>query len=332
MPAWCPGGAGWRHSGKWWRMTFDGRLVANVGVLAAIVEAGSFARAADALGLSPSGVSRAVARLEASVGVRLLDRTTRSVALTDEGRRLYGEIGPLLSGIEDAFTQTAGSSTVVRGRLRVNVDAFFSRMMFAPHTGRFLDRHPELSLELITRDQLGDLVGEGFDIAVRFGQPPSSSLVARKLLETRTITVASPAYVEKHGRPAQPSELACHACIQVRNSLTGEPLGDWEYRRGRKSVSVKTAGRLLVSEAGTMLAACLAGVGIARIKAIGVRELLDKGDLVELLPDWPGEAFPLHALYPSRHLPAAKVRAFIEFVTEVIGESARGPEFPKVSS
>src|ERR1700744_322417 len=185
----------------WCLMPFDGRLVANVGVLAAIIEGGSFARAADALGLSPSGVSRAVTRLETSVGVRLLDRTTRSVTLTDEGRRLYGEIRPLLSGIEDAFTLTAGSSTVVRGRLRVNVDAFFSRLMLAPHINRFLDRYPEISLELITRDQLGDLVGEGFDIAVRFGQPPSSSLVARKLFETRTVTVAAPSYIEKHGQP-----------------------------------------------------------------------------------------------------------------------------------
>jgi len=213
---------------------------------------------------------------------------------------------------------------VVRGRLRFNVDAFFSRMMLAPHTGRFLERYPEISLELITRDQLGDLVGEGFDIAVRFGQPPSSSLVARKLFETRTVTVASPSYVEKHGRPTKPSERADHECIQVRNSLTGEQLGDWEYRRGRKIESVKPAGRLVVTEVGTLLGACLAGVGIARVKAIGVRDLLEKGPLVDLLPDWSGEAFPLYALYPSSHLPAAKVRAFIEFVVEAIeGRSVR---------
>jgi DNA-binding transcriptional LysR family regulator len=299
-------------------MAFDGRVVANVGVLAAIVEGGSFARAADALGLSPSGVSRAVARLESRVGVRLLDRTTRSVTLTDEGRRLYGEIGPLLSGIEDAFTHTAGASTVVRGRLRVNVDAFFSRMMLASHAGRFLERYPEISLELIARDQLGDLVGEGFDIAIRFGQPPSSSLVARKLLETRTVTVASPSYVRKHGRPTNPAELASHDCIQVCNSLTGEPLGDWKYQRGHKTESVRTTGRLVVTEFGTMLGACLAGVGVARVKAIGVRDLLEKGVLVELLPGWSGEAFPLYALYPSSHLPAAKVRAFIDFVRELI--------------
>jgi DNA-binding transcriptional LysR family regulator len=300
------------------RMTFDGRLVANVGPLAAIVEGGSFARAADALGLSPSGVSRAIARLESSVGVRLLDRTTRSLALTDEGRRLYGEIGPLLSGIEDAFTHTAGSSKVVRGRLRVNVDAFFARLMLASHIGRFLELYPEISLELIARDGLGDLVGEGFDIAIRFGLPSASSLVARKLFETRTITVASPAYLRRHGRPARPADLADHECIQVRNSLTGEPMGDWRYRRGRKTEAVKTSGRLVVTEFGTMLGACLAGVGIVRIKAIGVRDLLSKGLLVELLPDWLGEAFPLYALYPSSHLPAAKVRAFLDFVSSAI--------------
>ena len=302
-------------------MNFDGRLLANVSVLAAIVEGGSFARAADALGLSPSGVSRAVARLEARIGVRLLDRTTRSVALTDEGRRLYEEIGPLLAGIGDAVTLTAGASAAVRGRLRVNVDPFFSRMMLAPHLAKFLTLYPDLSLELVAREQLGDLIAEGFDIAVRFGQPPSSSLVARKLLETRTVTVAAPAYLRKHGRPETPADLADHACIQVRSPMTGEPL-EWEYKSGRKIIPVKTAGRLLVNEAGTMLGACLAGAGIARIKASGVRELLDKGRLIELLPQYGGETFFLYALYPSRHLPAAKVRAFIDFVAGIVKDEA----------
>src|SRR2546426_9513021 len=117
-------------------MPLDGRLLSNVRVLTAVVEGGGFARAAEALGLTPSGVSRAIARLEARIGVRLLDRTTRSVGLTDEGRRLYAEICPLLTGIEDAVTVTAGAAAVVRGRLRVNVDAFFSRFMLAPHLGR----------------------------------------------------------------------------------------------------------------------------------------------------------------------------------------------------
>lgn len=302
-------------------MSFDGRTLANISVLAAIVEGGSFARAADALGLSPSGVSRAVGRLETSIGVRLLDRTTRSVMLTDEGRRLYQEIGPLLASIGDAVTMTAGASAAVQGRLRVNVDGYFSRRMLAAHLAKFLDRYPELSLELVTRDQLGDLVADGFDIAIRFGQPPSSSLIARKFLETRTVTVAAPSYMRKHGRPETPADLIQHACIQMRNSLTGEPM-EWEYKLGRKIVPAKTSGRLLVTDAGTLLGACLAGAGIARLKASGVQELIDKGRLVQLLPEWTGEAFALYALYPSRHLPAAKVRAFIDFVIEILGADA----------
>ncbi|MGX5842495.1 LysR family transcriptional regulator [Mesorhizobium sp. ArgA1] len=295
-------------------MTFDGRIISNVGVLAAIAEGGSFARAADALGLSRSGVSRAVSRLEARVGVRLLDRTTRAVALTDEGRRLYAEVAPLLSGIEDAVTVTSGTSIAVRGRLRVNVDAFFSRLLLTPHIHEFLALYPDLSLELVARDQLGDLVGEGFDIAIRFGTPPVSSLVARKLSDTRTVTVAAPAYLEDYGHPQVPSDLVNHACIQVRDSLTGQPIEEWRFRRNNEIVDVRTTGRLMVTEFGTMLGACLGGVGIARIKAVGVQHLIRQGALVEVLPDWLGESFPLYALYPSRHLPAAKVRAFIDFV------------------
>jgi DNA-binding transcriptional LysR family regulator len=295
-------------------MALDGRLLSNVHVLAAVVEGGGFARAAEALGLTPSGVSRAIARLEARIGVRLLDRTTRSVNLTDEGRLFYANINPLVLGIEDAVTRAAGSSGSVRGRLRVNTDAFTSRLLLSPHIRRFLELYPELSLELIARDQLGDLVAEGFDVAVRFGEPPSSSLVARKLIDTRIVTVATPDYLERRGRPARPADLSNHLCIQVRDPVTGQPF-PWEFQRGRKLIKVPTSGRLLLTDAGTILGTCLSGVGVAQIKALGIQKLLDDGQLIDLFPDWPDERFPLYALYPSRHLPAAKVRAFIDFVT-----------------
>ena len=305
-------------------MAFDGRLLGGIGVLAAVVETGNFVRAGEALGLTPSGVSRAVARLEARVGVRLFDRTPRAVALTDEGRRLHSEVTPLLTGIEDAVTVTSGSSVAVRGRLRVNVDAFFSRLLFTPLLAEFLSLYPDLSLELVARDQLGDLIGEGFDIAVRFGTPPASSLIARKLLETRTVTVASPTYLKAHGLPLVPSDLVNHDCIQVRDSLTGQPIEAWQFRRRNEVIEVRTTGRLMVAEFGTLLGACLEGVGIARVKAIGVRHLIEQGALVELLPDWLGDSFPLYALYPSRHLPAAKVRAFIDFVqSHLVGADER---------
>ena len=299
-------------------MALDGRLLSNVHVLAAVVEGGSFARAADALGLTPSGVSRAIARLEARIGVRLLDRTTRSLNLTDEGRVLYANINPLVLGIEDAVTRAAGSSGSVRGRLRVNTDAFTSRLLLSPHIRRFLELYPELSLELIARDRLGDLVAEGFDVAVRFGEPPSSSLVARKLIDTRIVTVATPDYLDRHGRPEKPADLSNHLCIQVRDPVTGQPF-PWEFQCGRKLIKVPTSGRLLLTDVGTILGACLSGAGVAQIKALGIQKLLDDGQLIDLFPDWPDERFPLYALYPSRHLPAAKVRAFIDFVTAAIG-------------
>jgi len=299
-------------------MSFDGRLISNVGVLAAIIEGGSFTRAADALGLSPSGVSRAVSRLEGRIGVRLLDRNTRSVSLTDEGRKLYANIGPLLSEIDNALRLTSGSAETVRGRLRVNADAFFARFMFSAHIGDFLDRHPDVSLELVTRDQLGDLLGDGFDIAVRFGMPPDSNMIVRKLLDIRTLTVASPAYLEKHGTPTTPADLGRHSCIQMRNSQTGQIIEDWLFPGPEEPLVVPTRGRLVVNDVATLLGACVSGVGLCRIKAIGVQELIDKGDLIEVLKDWPSESYPLYAIYPSRHLPAAKVRAFIDFVEETV--------------
>ena len=297
-------------------MTADTRILGGVSTLAAVVESGSFVKAAEALGVTQSAVSRAVSRLETRLGIRLLHRTTRSVKLTAEGQRFYEEIAPMLSGIRDAVTSATGAAAVVSGRLRVNIDPFVSRLLIAPQIGSFLNRYPELSLELITRDSLGDLIGEGFDVAVRFGDPPTSSLVVRKVLETRILTVAAPSYIERHGRPTKPSELTRHHCIQFRNPGTGQPF-EWEFHRGRKIVPVKTSGRLLLTDVGTMLGACIAGVGIAQVMALGIQDLLDGGQLVELFPDWPNEKFPLFALYPSRTLPPAKLRAFLDFVWKV---------------
>jgi len=130
-------------------------------------------------------------------------------------------------------------------------------------------------------------------------------------------------FAARHGEPVAPSDLADHVCIQVRDSSTGQPIEEWQFRRGDEIVEVRTSGRLMVTEFGTMLGACLQGIGIARVKAIGVRHLIEEGALVELLPDWLGGTFPLYALYPSRHLPAAKVRAFIDFVQSRVLQAER---------
>jgi DNA-binding transcriptional LysR family regulator len=294
-------------------MNFDERILNGMSVFAAIADCGSFARAGETLNMSQPGVSRAIARLETRLGIRLFDRTTRSVTLSDDGWRFYAQVMPLLAALEEAATSTALGATAVRGRLRVNVDPFFSRLILGPRLGQFLEAHPDLQVELITSDRLGDMIADGFDLAVRFGVPPTSSLVARKLLETRIVTVAAPAYLKRYGRPQTPQELAAHICIEFRDSETGRPF-PWEFHRGRKKISVATHGRLILNEAGTLHSACLAGYGIAQMMELGAEALITSGKFINLFPDWPDERFPLFALHPSRHNPPAKTRAFLDFV------------------
>ncbi|MFF7710303.1 LysR substrate-binding domain-containing protein [Pseudomonas sp. NPDC007930] len=296
-------------------MTFDGRLFSGITVLAAVVESGSFVRAADALGLSPSGVSRAISRLEKHLGVRLLERTTRAQALTDEGRRLVNAIGPHMAGIEAAAAVVSGASGVVRGKLRVNLDPFFSRTVLASRLPEFLALHPALAVEMIMRDNVGDLVADGFDLAIRFGPPAAGSLIARKLLDTRIITVASPGYLARHGRPAHPNEVVQHSRILFFNAAASKPF-EWEFHRAGQVITLPAEGRLLVSDVGTMLEACVRDGGIAQVMALGTEALLRQGRLVDLFPDWPDERFALYALYPSRRQQAAKLKAFIEFCAE----------------
>ncbi|MHC2106604.1 LysR family transcriptional regulator [Methylobacterium sp. CM6246] len=299
-------------------MPYDGRLLAGVTVLMAVVEAGTMTRAAEALGLTQSGVGRAIQRLETRVGVRLLDRTTRTLQLTDEGRRFWERVGPHLDGIEEAALEAAGSARTVRGRLRVNVDPFFSRLVLSRELTGFLAIHRELRLELIMRDQIGDLVADGFDMALRFGDPPVAGFTARKLLETRILTVAAPAYLAAHGRPAHPRDLRDHACIDYQDPLTGRPFA-WEFHRGDEVVPVRQPARLMVSDVETMIGACCEGAGIAQVMQLGSRNFVASGKLVEIFPDWPDETFPLYAIYPSRQHRAAKVRAFTEWCLQLVG-------------
>ncbi|TCT07852.1 LysR family transcriptional regulator [Aquabacter spiritensis] len=297
-------------------MNFDGRILSGVGVLAAVVERGTFAGAAEMLGLTPSGVSRSISRLENRLGIRLFDRTTRSLHLTDEGARFYEAVVSHLEGIEEAVGAASGAASAVRGRLRVNVDPFFSGLVLAPHLGRFTKRFPELQIEIHTRDDVGDLVSEGMDVAVRFGPQPSSSLISRLLLETRILTVAAPTYLEARGRPKRPEDLSDHACIQFRNPLTGRPF-EWEFQRSKEVLPVPTAGPLLLTDVNTMLQACLAGAGVAQVMSLGIGHWIASGALIDLFPDWPDETFPLCAIHPSRRHPAAKVRAFLDFCVEL---------------
>jgi DNA-binding transcriptional LysR family regulator len=290
-------------------VTFDGRLLSGIGVVSAVVEAGSFARAGDALGLTQPAVSRAVGRLEERIGIRIFNRSARAISLTDEGRQFYEMVAPLLSGIEEAAVLAGSAKVDVRGRLRINVDATFGHFILAPRLDEFLDRYPELSVELFVRDSVGDFVGEAIDVAVRFGE---------LLLETRVLTCAAPAYLAKLGTPRNPADLAAgHRCILIRDPLTGRPF-EWEFQRKRKTVPFAPASRLLVNDTGALVGACLGGAGVAQLLEVYTRDILAAGRLVHLLPDWSDETFPLYAYHRAARLMPAKLGAFLDFVREII--------------
>jgi DNA-binding transcriptional LysR family regulator len=291
-------------------MRFDEQTLSDSNVFVAVVRFRSFANAARSLNLSQSVASRAVARLEKRLGVRVLDRTTRSVSLTDDGRGLFERLEPLLQGFEDAFTSTAEEQSRVRGRLRVKMHPTLAHVI-----------NGKLSVEFISSDKLGDLVGEGLDIALYVGELPSSSLIAKKLLDTRVITVAAPDYLAMHMEVAHPSDLLKeeHTLIDYRNPETGRTF-PWEYHRGRKIAKIATTGRLIVSDIVNLHGICVAGWGIAQVLEVAVKPMLETGALVKLLPEWGDERFPIYAVYPSRNYVPPKVRVFIDFVSSAVSK------------
>ncbi|WP_326491470.1 LysR family transcriptional regulator [Herbaspirillum frisingense] len=305
-------------------MGFDGRLLSGMTVLAAVVETGSFTRAAEVLGLSASGVSRAVTRLEERIGIRLLDRSTRALHLTDDGGRLYQLAAPHLSGIEEAANAVSRSATSARGILRVGLNPLFSGHVLAPRIAEFTERYPEIELVSVAFPDNADLVSEGIDVAVRFGPQPSSAMTSLKLMETRVLTVAAPGYLNKHGTPRHPDELVKHDCMQFIDPRRGRPF-NWEFHRGKEVRQIQTRGRLTLTDPNTMVGACIAGAGIAQVLALGMAPLLESGALLELFPDWPGETFPLYLIRPSRRLPPAAVQAFIDFCVEISRPGRKRP-------
>jgi DNA-binding transcriptional LysR family regulator len=209
----------------------------------------------------------------------------------------------------------------VRGKLRVNVDPLFSRVVLSPKLSEFLLQNPQMELRIETRDRLADLVSDGFDLAVRFGEPAPSALIARRILDARILTVASPIYIDRHGRPSHPQDLSSetHQCIRAIDTSTGRPF-DWEFRRGKEMISVAVNGRLTVTDSGTKLGACLAGFGIAQVIDLGLEHHFRSGALVNVFPDWSDERFPLYVYYASRNYVPAKVRKFIDFIVESLGK------------
>ncbi len=282
----------------------------DVRALAQVVEAGSFTRAAEVLGVSKSRVSRAVARLEARLGVRLLSRSTRSLILTEEGRAYLDAALPALDALEEAGRVVASARAEPRGLLRIALPLSFGLRYLAPELLAFAARWPDLEVDLRLSDHPVDLLAEGFDLAVRGGILPDSSLVGRRLCGFDLKVVASPDYLSRAGRPAHPRELESHACLRYAASRT---LPEWWFRGPDGEVVVPRVRARLAADSGDLLVqAAVAGLGIASLPAFQVHEALRAGRLLTLFDDWERLRGAFFAVVPHRRYLPARVRLCID--------------------
>ena len=283
-----------------------------------IVETGSLTAAADRLGTSPTSVVRSLSALEKSLGVRLLNRTTRRMALTDEGRDYFERCRHLLNDVEEAEAALLARQVKPAGRLVITAPVMFGRLHVGPLVTDFLAAHPAVRVELLLLDRVVDLIDEGIDLAVRIGTLPESSLVAIPLGSTRRIVCASPAYLAIHGQPENPAELQNHRGIKT----TGSSLeADWSFQQDGRPEKVAMPHVLASNYIDFAIDACLKGVGCGRFFAYQVREHLATGKLVRLLRDYETPPLPVSFAYPHARLLSSRVRAFIDQATPRLRET-----------
>ncbi len=285
-------------------------------VFTAVVEAGSFVGAADALGISKAVVSRLVAELEARLSVRLLHRTTRKLSLTEEGRTFHARCKAVLADVEEAEAEITARAGQARGLLKVNVPVTFGVMHLAPLWGDFMALNPEVSLDVTLSDRFVDLVEEGYDLAVRIGRLGDSSLISRQLSSTRMVLCASPGYLASHGEPSQPEDLARHAVLGYSLASTGDV---WEFTGPQGPVvSVRVHPRLRTNSGDTCVQAALLHQGVILQPTFMVQPHLKDGTLRELLPQFRSFELGIHAVYPSRQHVAPKVRVLVDYLQRAL--------------
>lgn len=278
------------------------------------VELGGFSVAARDLGLTPSAISKLVTRLEDRLGVRLLNRTTRRLALTPEGEAYFHRSQRILADIHEAEDEVARFRAQPRGLLRVNVGTAFGMHQLAPALPEFLSRYPEMQVELTITDRLVDLIEEGADMGIRLGTLADSTLIARRICDVERVVCAAPEYLKRHGVPRKPAELLAHNCL----SMTYAPgLRRWpfEARDGVKHVEV--SGNASASSADALLQLALRGLGVIRLSDVIVGAAIREGRLVPMLENvHHREALPLHAVYPQGRHRSPRVAAMVEFLVE----------------
>ena len=292
----------------------------GLAIFAKVAECRSFANAAAELRLSKATVSKAVSRIEARLGSKLIIRSARRFELTDAGRQLVSRAAHILAEGEAAEDLTQAQARTARGLVRLTAPLSFGVQHVAPLLPEFLDAFPEISIDLHLSDATSDVIGEGFDAAIRIAVQPGSSLAVQRLCEMPRYLVASPAYLNKYGRPKQPLHLAQHRCIYYSYTMTNEV---WRFTKGSKSASVRPSGPLRVNNGDAMMPALIAGTGLGILPDFFLREVLASNVLERLLPDW---SIPLGAVYwvtpPEGPLPK-RVEVFGAFLIEKLAQGGK---------
>ncbi len=284
----------------------------SMSVFAKVVEQGSFARAAERLGISTSACSRHVADLEAHLATRLLQRTTRRLSLTEGGQAFYERCVQLLADLEDAEGAAAASSARPRGTIKLTCSINFGIRHVAPAIGAFQAQHGEVRFDVTLADRIVDLVEEGYDLAIRIGATGGETVVARRLGESRLVCCASRAYLERHGTPRSPEDLARHRCLSYEYL---PQRGLWQFRdRSGRERPVRVSGPLHSNNGDLLAAAAAQGMGIALEPDFMVGDDLKAGRLVRVLEAFAAPVSAIYAVYPSRRYLSAKVRAFVDYL------------------
>lgn len=286
--------------------------LASMSAFAAVVEAGSFVRAAERLGTSTSTLSRQIAELEHHLGARLLNRTTRKLSLTEGGRAFYERAVQLLAELQEAEAVASSSAAAPRGTLRLTCSHAMGVQRIAPAIASFVARYPEVRFEISVLDRIVDLVEEGYDLAIRIGRLGSEQLVARRLGSMRLVACAAPAYLDARGTPRKPADLAGHAVLTYAYSPSPRVLRLTD-RHGRHE-EVRVAGPLHSNSGDLAIAAAIAGLGVIFEPDFMVKSALEWGQLVRVLPGYESTPGEIWAVYPSRRHLSAKVRLFVDHV------------------
>lgn len=286
----------------------------DTAVFCEVVRQGSFTAAAAALHLSKGAVSKFVSRLEAQLGVRLLNRTTRRLTLTQAGEIFHARASRALAELQEAEREVSEHADRPRGHLRISAPTFYGAEVLAAHLAQFHARFPDISLELTLDNRMVDLVQERFDVAIRIAAPRDSSLVMRKLSDVPIVTCASPAYLRRCGRPMRPDQLPRHQCLIY--TLDSRPQ-EWTFvRPDGRHYSVAVDGPFRFNDDHVIRRAALDGLGILRMPKLFVEDALQRGDLQQLWPDSAAPRLALAAVYPSRRDLPTKVRTFVDFMVE----------------